>query len=101
MNIATQLVMPPSLMGTLPSRPIVTAVDQSQKSKGSKIRIIVYATAAFALLSHIAAYKIAESIHFAVTNVQYSVLSNESAPTLRGTVIMSTVFFAFMLYLVR
>jgi hypothetical protein len=73
----------------------------SKFTQGTKIRTVVYATVAFALLSHIAAYKIAENIHHAVTNVQNSVLSDAGVPTLRGTVIMTTVFFAVMVYLMR
>ena len=93
------LPLPPPMQNAIPVQ------DQSLKQrctdfgKGTKIRTIVISTIAFAILSHLTAYRIAEGINSTVTGDSYGVLSEYGQPTLRGSLIMSGVFLAIMIYL--
>ena len=68
-------------------------------AKGRRIKIIVLATLAFAILSHMASYKLAEVINEAITGRSYQIVTEEGSPSFRGTLIMSAIFFGVMIYL--
>lgn len=96
-GISTQLIMPP-LTGTVSYKDLQPSI--SSKETGSKIKTIVISTLAFTILSHIAAYRIAESFYKAFTNIQYAVIAEDGNTTLKGAFIMSCLFFATMIYII-
>lgn len=87
------------VMGAIPAvyrNPVQNEVD---KKKGSTIRTLVLATIGFAVLSHAATYRLAEQINAAFTGIPNGVLSDTTGqPSIRGTVIMTIAFFAYMLW---
>jgi hypothetical protein len=96
-GIASQAVLPP-LQGTVPAY-AMPAKRQVDESGGNKIRRIVMATLAFAVLSHMAAYKIAETVYGAFSGSSYQIIAEEGGITLKGTLVMTAVFFILMIYL--
>lgn len=87
----------------IPRIPLVPKPDpknrHQDRAQGNRIKTIVYTTCAFAVLSHIAAYRVAELVNEAITGISNQVLSEEGTPTLRGSAIMTAVFLAVVIYL--
>lgn len=77
----------------------VSRDKQGDHEKGRLVRVVVLATLAFAILSHIAASRALESIMTAFTSNQFSIVTEDGETTLRGSLIMACVFFAIMVYL--
>lgn len=96
-GIASQALMPP-LQGTVPAYAMPTK-RRADEAGGEKIRRVVMATLAFAVLSHMAAYKIAETIYGAFSGSSYQIISDEGTVTLKGSLVMTVVFFVLMIYL--
>lgn len=100
-GVATQISQPP-LVGTLPVYKYSQTPEgqHADREKGNKVRAVVLATIAFAVLSHMAAYRIAESINQTITGIPNTILSEYTGqPTFKGGVIMTALFFAIMVYL--
>ena len=74
-------------------------MEDQYKKKGQQLRVAILSTIAFAVLSHAAAYRIAESINSAVTGNYWEILTESQLPTSRGLLVMSGIFFTVMLYL--
>jgi len=97
-GIATGLMIPP-VLNAIPVQEQSIKQKCSDIAKGNKIRTIVVSTIAFAILSHLTAYRIAEGINNTVTGIPNGVLSEYDQPTARGTFFMTCAFLVVMVYL--
>jgi hypothetical protein len=79
--------------------PINKQQVKTDRNTGKKVRITVLSTILFAVLSHMVAFRIAESINVHATGEEFSIITEEGVPTLKGTALMTIIFFAVMLYL--
>lgn len=88
----------PLLPGTSAAIPL-SRDRQEDHEKGRVVRRVVLATLAFAALSHMVAYRALESIMTAFTSSHFTIVGEDGETTLRGSLIMTGVFFALMVYL--
>jgi hypothetical protein len=77
-----------------------TSHQSNEKEKGQKIKIAFYATVLFALLSHASAYRIMNMVYNAITSKPFELLSEQGAPTIKGVVIHSIIFFVALMILI-
>ena len=85
-----------------PNAPGVVSLSrdkQGDTEKGKQIRIVVLSTIAFAVLSHMVTFRALESINVAFTSAHFNIVTDTGETTLRGTMMMTGLFFGIMIYL--
>lgn len=68
-----------------------------EKSKGWLVRVAVFATIAFVVLSQSMVYRLINSVYGMMTGDYFYILSDAGCPTAVGTVMHAIMFFVFML----
>lgn len=71
-----------------------------ERQKGRKIKLAFYATLMFVLLSHVGIYRAVNVMYNAVSSRPFEIVDEQGAPTLKGLVVHSIIFFFGALFLI-
>jgi len=98
--VSSNIQQPPTLVSLYTDQHKNKNESPSQmKRSGSLLRIAVYATLAFLVLSQGFTYRIVNQIYSSFSNKEFLLVNEEGCPTVVGTIAHTTVFFICMLLL--